>query len=142
MGFSTSAVFLILMGATIGLGVSLLDELDKYNNNSNELIENQGDYYLLLVDTKIEIISASYSDPTLTISVKNSGNSVINPNYLNVFVDSSHIYDGTYIVSPSNRYLEPDDSITITYTIGGISPVLLKVITENGIYDQYDLTAG
>ncbi len=137
MGFSISVsaatigvAIIMILEVSMGTIIPLFTDLnDSYENMRNRIIEE--------IQTEIEInnitVQPNASLHDITITVKNTGSTVIDVAYLDLLVNgllSSFSYDDEYWFS-ENTY-----TITV-HGLSGSGSNKVKIITENGISDYH-----
>jgi len=139
MGFSLSASFAVI-GVSILISVEILigglvptiDDIDKsYDEKINRGINKiQTDINISNVITTVNLSNYDYN-----ITLENSGSITLETNEFIVLINGK-----SYDFSCEDSYLFPKSEVNFQlYNISGSGSIRLKILTENGISDYYEL---
>ncbi len=133
MGFSTLAVFSILLISFFGASMILYTAVAENYKDIKEVMEKRGERYLNRLNTRINIssitVTGNSSGYSLQIGVINRGSVTIDVNRFSVLVDGN-LTDFAY--SPSGM-LYPEETVTLyIVNLSGSGSHRVKVVCENG----------
>jgi len=139
MGFSLSASFAVI-GVSILISVEILigglvptiDDIDKsYDEKINRGINKiQTDINISNVITTVNLSNYDYN-----ITLENSGSITLETNEFIVLINGK-----SYDFSCEDSYIFPESEANfVLYNISGSGSIRLKILTENGISDYYEL---
>lgn len=139
-GFAFLAAFALLFTAFVASDIELFMAEDDYTATSQDARVSEydriSDYrHANITITKVEYSSSSGSG---TVYVENTGNVVLDPNYVDFMLDGEWFAEEDVQVSMSNEWWEPGEVLTISFTQtlgGGYHEV--KVTTGEGVYAVY-----
>ncbi|MDO9539804.1 MAG: hypothetical protein Q7J09_07370 [Methanocalculus sp.] len=129
-------IFLLLLVAYLLVGATLL--------TAETVMAAQRDMtevHSTILSTSISINSAIATNETLSLIIKNDGNTIIDPKKMDVYTatsDSGHIrkdwVQGNITPDGINPGLfDPGEYLNMTVDITGYNPTWVKVVTPNGI---------
>ncbi len=139
MGFSLSASFAVI-GVSILISVEILigglvptiDDIDKsYDEKINRGINKiQTDINISKAITTVNLSNYDYN-----ITLENSGSITLETNEFIVLINGK-----SYDFSCEDSYIFPESEANfLLYNISGSGSIRLKILTENGISDYYEL---
>jgi archaellum component FlaF (FlaF/FlaG flagellin family) len=136
-GFALLAVFTLLFAAFVASDIELFMAEDEYTvafqNARVGEYDRISDYrHANITITRIDYSSSSGSG---TVYVENSGNIVLDPDYVDFILDGEWFSEESVQLSMSNEWWEPGEELTISFTKtleGGYHEA--KVTTGEGVY--------
>lgn len=106
MGVSTVAAHFLLFIVTVTLVMSIVDSMVNYVDDMNASLRQKVNLVSRRIETDIEIISVDYSSPTLTIYIQNTGDTTIEHNKTDLYLDGQRL-DRSLV----NKTLESDTDV-------------------------------
>jgi archaellum component FlaF (FlaF/FlaG flagellin family) len=129
MGFATSITVAILFLSFMVIGSIAYPVMFKSYENVQDSVNEKHKLQMSQLNTRINILSSSYSGGKYDITVSNNGSTIMHANRSTVILDGKYT---SYSVSPTGLWL-PTDSVIFTITENDNIQHRLKIITENGI---------
>lgn len=134
MGFSVSgATVLVFVGVFIGFGVFYTAAANGVSQVTNAYQEN-GEHLLSIQNTDFEIVSTTYSSPTLTVEANNTGATTLRVDQTDLLVDNAYQNDVTTDVdgNTGTEVWQPGETLTFQVDLGS-APNRVKVVTKPGV---------
>lgn len=134
MGFGNVATFAILATVLIIGFSSLYGVTTQHITNINDASDVPTEHQRDIENTDFEITSASESSGTITIDVKNTGQTTIEKEELTLLIDGTFQDPSNYSMTPT--IIQPTETGTITIDVSGTRVYLVH---DTGLKDGSDV---